>query len=47
MGITTVEGPVGSGKTLSLTAFIFKEWKDSFTELDESGNLRWPEGRPI
>ncbi len=47
MGITTVEGPVGSGKTLTLTAFVFKEWKDSFKELDEDGNLRWPKGRPI
>ncbi len=47
MGITTIEGPLGSGKTLAVTAFIYKEWKDSFLELDDQGNKRWPNGRPI
>lgn len=47
MGITTVEGPVGSGKTLTVTAFVWKEWKDSFLELEQDGSRRWPKGRPV
>ncbi len=47
MAITTIEGPFGSGKTLCMTAFVYQEWKDSFTERDTFGKLKWPKGRPI
>ena len=47
MSITTIEGQMGSGKTLLMTALIHKEYIDSFEELNDDGSKKWPNGRPI
>ena len=47
MSITTIEGQMGSGKTLLMTALIHKEWKDSFREINLDGTQKWPKGRPV
>lgn len=48
MGVTTIEGPMGAGKTLTCTMLICEAWKKSLTDIDPAtGDWQYPEGRPI